>query len=196
MSFEYGIVNLPGEPGRGVWAAAVGRRGEVHTKSFRYGGKRSSDEALAAARAWRDQQMRNLTPLKIAEFCEHKRESNTSGVVGVTFSRPARQPEGIWQARLHRADQRPVVKTFAVKRHGFDTAFAKAVEARRLMVESIGDELYLRDDYARQVARAAGHVTSAAGRGGAPYGRSVRRPQQLQPCQRLRSETTVPRLPV
>ena len=84
-------------------------------------------------------------------------------MVGVTFSRPARQPEGIWQARLHRADQRPVVKTFAVKRHGFDTAFAKAVEARRLMVESIGDELYLRDDYARQVARAAGHVTAYSG---------------------------------
>lgn len=46
------------------------------------------------------------------EFCQQKRANNTSGVPGVHFLRPAKQPEGIWQARIRLPDGRKIHRTF------------------------------------------------------------------------------------
>ena len=56
--------------------------------------------------------------LGILEFSELKRSNNTSGAPGVTFSKSARQPEGMWQARLKLDGGKTATKSFSVRRHG------------------------------------------------------------------------------
>ena len=159
MSSDYAITLSSNGRGVQCWTVHFSRSGQSYMRRFYFGSRRSSEEARAAAEAWRDQQLRDVAPLKAAEFCNKLRTTNTSGVPGVTFYRPQKMPAGIWQARLHRLHGRPLVKSFSVKRYGHDGAFAKAVEARRHMLEVFGDEPYLRAHPAHEAARAAGHVS-------------------------------------
>lgn len=158
MLQEYGIRDRKRGPARGSLFVQISRGGQTLRRSLCYGGRRTYEEALASALQWRDEQLRQVEPMKAAEVWDMVRVTNTSGVPGVTFYRPGKQPEGIWQARLHLVHERKLVKTFSVKRHGYEGAFAKAVEARRKMVERFGDEPYLHTEFARRAALAAGHV--------------------------------------
>ena len=89
----------------------------------------------------------------VAEFCQHKRSNNSSGVPGVHFLRPAVQPLGIWQAKLKLSDGRSMSKSFSVSKYGADGAFKRAVAAREQMLASISDLLYLHDPLAKRAAR-------------------------------------------
>jgi hypothetical protein len=110
---------------------------------------------LAAKRApiaWRDQELEKTKALGIVEFADLQRRNNTSGVPGVVFLTPARQPEGIWQALLRLADGETVTKSFSVRRHGERRAFALAVAARRKMLADARDRPFLHDPMAKKVA--------------------------------------------
>ena len=125
----------------------------MHYQRFyepKYGG---SAPAKKAAIAWRDEQLAQTQALTLVEFCQQKRSHNQSGVAGVHFLKPPRQPEGIWQAKLKLAGKARH-KSFSVRLHGYERAYEMAVAARHdLLVQAQAqDHLYLYDPHAKRVA--------------------------------------------
>lgn len=140
--------------GRGVWCWAVsfsrqGKRYERRFHELKYGGTK---RALQVAVAWRDDKLAQAKALQVHEFCQLKRSNNTSGIPGVHFLTPARQPEGIWQAKLKLSDGLQMTKSFSVSKYGEQKAFRMAVKARREMLRRVGDRPYLHDPLAIHVA--------------------------------------------
>ena len=96
----YAINRRQAARGTWYWVVHFHRAGRLYSQRFyepKHGG---TVAARRAAIAWRDEKLAEIKALSILEFCELKRGNNTSGVTGVHFLTPARQPEGIWQARL------------------------------------------------------------------------------------------------
>ncbi len=148
----YAISRHERRPGISYWLVAFTRQGKLHYKSFYDMGRGGSENALAAAIAWRDEQLAKISVLTKRAFCQIKRTSNRSGVPGVYFIRPKNQPQGSWAARIKLPDGRERTKTFAVKKYGESRAFELAVEARSELLELIEDEPFLRDQVAKQFA--------------------------------------------
>jgi hypothetical protein len=89
------------------------------------------------------------------------RTNNQSGVPGVQFIQPRRQPQGSWQARLKLPDGKELTRTFSVKRYGYDGAFKRAVKARQDLLKTIEDKPYLVHPTAKRYeARRVGAITS------------------------------------
>ncbi|MCW5596564.1 MAG: AP2 domain-containing protein [Rhodocyclaceae bacterium] len=135
----YAISRIEAKPGIWCWSVNFRRRGKPHYKSFydlQLGG---SKKALAAAVEWRDSKLTKTHALSKREFHQLVRTNNQSGVAGVQFICPSRQPLGSWQARLKLPDGKELTRTFAVKRYGYDEAFRLAVDARQELLETIED---------------------------------------------------------
>jgi len=148
----YAIFHLQTTGGTWYWSVHFSRSGKYHARTFpelKYGG---SDKALKAATAWRDEQLAKVPALTVAEFCQHKRSNNTSGVPGVHFLRPPVQPEGIWQAKLTLDGGRYTSKTFSVAKFGYQKAYELAVAARAEMLISAKDKPYLYHPIAKRLA--------------------------------------------
>lgn len=149
----YAIKRLQIKPsGTWCWAVNFSRAGRAHTKRFydpKYGG---SAAAKRAAVAWRDEQLAKVKPMGIVEFAQLRRANNSSGMAGVTFSRPTRQPEGIWQARLKVNGTKARTASFSVRLHGERQAHALAVAARHRMLAETEDRAFVHDVVARRVA--------------------------------------------
>ena len=129
------------------------RRGVLYSRRFydlKHGG---SGKAKAAALGWRDKLLANLNALSMREFHQRKRSNNTSGVPGVHFIKPVRQPHGVWQATLKLPNGRRTSKTFSVLRLGHRKAFKLAVAARRKMLEMVDERPYLYAQTAKRLAR-------------------------------------------
>jgi hypothetical protein len=131
----YAIRRLQVEPsGTWCWRVTFSRAGRPYNRSFydpTYGGSRG---AKKAAVAWRDEQLARIKAMGILDFCQLERSNNTSGTAGVSFVRPARQPERVWQARL-KLDGGPTrTKSFSVRMHGYEEAHKRAVAARQQML--------------------------------------------------------------
>ena len=134
------------------WVVAFSRNKTRYYKRFyelKHGG---SDLARAAAVAWRDEQLRQVKVLTVAEFCEKRRSNNTSGVPGVVFLTSKRQPQGLWQARLKLANAPLKSKSFSVRQYGFAKACELAIAARQAMLEAAGDIPYVHDPVALRFA--------------------------------------------
>ena len=96
----YAIKHMQSTRGTWYWAVQFFRAGKRYYRRFyepKHGGRLA---ARRAAVAWRDEMLIETKALGILEFCELKRGNNTSGVTGVSFLMPSRQPDGIWQAQL------------------------------------------------------------------------------------------------
>jgi hypothetical protein len=148
----YAIKHL--QAGSGTWHWGVGfcRGGKRYHQRFyepKHGG---TAPAKRAAIAWRNERLAEIKALTLIEFCQRKRNNNTSGVPGVHFLIPAAQPEGVWQARLKLGDGMNVTKTFSVRKHGELKAFNPAVAARCAMLEAAEDRLFLYDPLAKRLA--------------------------------------------
>lgn len=113
-------------------------------------GSRRTEEGLAAAIAWRVAMLVRIDTLSRREFCEQKRSNNTSGVPGVHFLKTARQPLGLWQAKIKRPDGRKVHKSFSVRRFGEQRAFRMAVAARMEMLLLIDAVPYIKHPTAKR----------------------------------------------
>jgi hypothetical protein len=151
----YALKRLQAGSGTWYWAVHFNRKGKLHYRRFydpKYGG---SAKSRKAAVAWRDEQLATVPVLTKLEFCQQVRDNNTSGVPGVHFLTPTRQPLGIWQARL-KLDGIARTKTFSVRTHGNERALQMAIEARHAMLEAADDTLYLRDKVAIRKARTSG----------------------------------------
>ena len=79
--------------------------------------------------------------------------NNTSGVPGVHMVMLAAQPEGSWQAKILLPDVRKLTKSFAIKKFGGKEAFKRAVAARKAMIASLDERLYLKSSTAKRLAR-------------------------------------------
>jgi hypothetical protein len=134
------------------WVVSFSRDGKLRTKRFydqRHGGDAA---ALAAAVAWRDAELAKAPPLSLAEFCSKPRGNNTSGVTGVFFVTPARQQDGVWQARLKLRGGPTEVKSFSVRKFGNAGAFQMAVRARAAMLKAAEGSPYVHDPVAKRFA--------------------------------------------
>ncbi|MBE7416710.1 MAG: hypothetical protein HS128_02995 [Ideonella sp.] len=150
----YAISRLQADSGTWYWAVHFTRAGILHYRRFyepKYGGRLA---ARRAAIAWRDRRLAKVKALGIVEFADLHRSNNTSGVPGVTFSTPPRQPEGIWQARLKLAGGKTATKSFSVRLHGERRAFELAVRARQQMLADAQDRPFVHHPVARAVAAA------------------------------------------
>jgi hypothetical protein len=133
------------------WTFEFTRRGTLYTKHFFDGSHGGSKKALSAAIAWRDKKLAEIDILTIREFCQQKRSNNTSGVPGVHFLRSARQPLGLWQAKVTLRGGRKVHRSFSVLRFGEREAFRRAVAARAQLLLLIDDRPYLKHRTARRL---------------------------------------------
>lgn len=148
----YAIAHLQAERGTWYWAVHFRRRGKLYHKRFyepKHGG---SGKALAAAIAWRDQQLATAKVLTYREFHEQVRSNNRSGVAGVHFLKTERQRGGFWQAMLKLPRGKRISKTFSVRRFGYRGAFERAVAARAKMLDLVDDRPYLYHPSAKKVA--------------------------------------------
>jgi AP2 domain len=148
----YALKRLQHDSGVWYWQVAFSRKGQRHVRRFYDSAHGGNAGARRAAVAWRDRMLAQVQPLSVAEFCQHKRSNNTSGVPGVHFLRPGAQPEGIWQARLKLGDGTKLIKSFSVLKHGQHRAFELAIEARQQMLQSVAQRLYLHDPLAIELA--------------------------------------------
>lgn len=161
---QYAISRLCSRGGFWYWLVAFRRRAKHYYKSFYDVRRGGAEQALAAAIAWRDEQLAQARAFGKREFCQLRRTNNTSGIPGVQFIRPHNQPDGSWQARHKLPDGRERTKTFAVQKYGEREAFRLAVEARREMLEAVENTPFLHHPVAkefceRQAAKSAGGET-------------------------------------
>lgn len=150
VNAQYAISRLCSRGGFWYWLVAFRRRGKHYYKSFYDVRRGGTEQALAAAVAWRDEQLVRAQVLGKREFCQLRRTTNTSGVPGVQFIRSRNQPEGSWQARHKLPDGREQTSTFAVQKHGEREAFRLAVQARREMLEAVENTPFLHHPVARE----------------------------------------------
>jgi AP2 domain len=127
------------KPGIWCWTVLFRRRGKFYTKGFYDLRRGGPEKSLAAAIAWRDEQLRKIAVLTNHELRRSLRSSNTSGEPGVLFIRSKSQPEGSWQAKIKLPDRTSVAKTFSVKKHGERGAFKLAVAAREELLKLVPD---------------------------------------------------------
>jgi hypothetical protein len=148
----YAIYRRQTSKGSLLWMVNFRRVGKDYRRGFpdiKHGG---SAKAKKAAIAWRDAQLARAPVLTILDFAERPRSNNTSGVGGVHFLRPARQPEGIWQARLKVKGYKIRFKTFSVLKYGYSGALKLAVAGRKQLLAEARNSLYLRNSTAKRMA--------------------------------------------
>ena len=149
--------------GTPYWSANFSRAGVQRQKRF-YGPKHGGmDLAYAAALSWRNQMISTVPALSKLEFCQIPRSNTPAGIPGVVRCEPARQPDGIWQARLKIAGAPAKVASFSIRKHGEQRAFELAVQARRQMLDQVTDEHFLRDPTAKKLAPQIGLDDSGSG---------------------------------
>ncbi len=126
--------------GRSAWQVKVARQGIRATRSFspsRHGGKAA---ALLAARAWRDQVLKQLPPMTNRQLRTVVRRNNTSGIPGVW--RIVRGNAVRWQASLSRSGQKALCASFSVAEFGEEGARQRAIEARHTFLQQQTDRFY------------------------------------------------------
>lgn len=135
------------------WHVTFRRRGKAYSKMFFDLACGGSGKALKAAIAWRDKTIAWAGIVTLRDFCKQKRSNNTSGVPGVHFLRSARQPMGLWQAKVKLPDGRTVHRSFSVRRVGYDEAFRLAVAARAELLQLVEDRPYLKHPTAKRLGK-------------------------------------------
>jgi len=148
----YAISRHERRPGISYWLVMFTRHGKPHYKAFYDLRRGGAENALAAAIAWRDDQLAAISTLTKRAFCQIKRTSNRSGVPGVHLIWPKNQPQGSWAARIKLPDGRERTRTFSVKKYGEAQAFELAVEARSQLLELVEDTPFLHDQVAKKFA--------------------------------------------
>ena len=149
---RYGIVYQT-QPGRSEsFIVNVRRRGRIHTRRFAASKHGGLAAALAAALAWRNTCLADTPVLTLREFHARVRSNNTSGTPGVTFLRPRKQPDGLWQAKISFGDGRRFCRKFSVRKFGAAEAFARAVAARLEFLGLVAERPYVRNRIAKRAS--------------------------------------------
>ena len=95
----YGITRSKNKSGKPCWQVRVSRREMTFCKSFSDLTWDSVENALAAAKRYRDTMLQRVPPLTMREHVQTIRVNNTSGIAGV---QSVRRPSGtqVWIARI------------------------------------------------------------------------------------------------
>lgn len=152
------------------WDVAVHRHGKPYRKSFTVHSYGSTEAALAAARAWRDELVQAVRPLTLAEYSNLERSNNTSGYPGVYLMRTIKRGRDgscrvtlAWEARSPTGLKPAQKKSFAILKFGEDKAFELAVEARKGFVAQLDGYLLRRvPAHLREKLQAGNANTSSA----------------------------------
>ena len=133
----YGIVRTISKNGKLLgWKVEIDRRKMRLCKSFYDQTWEGAENALAAAKRFRDATAQRIPPLTIREFAQKLKANNTSGFVGVY---PRQVPTGvIWIARIKLAGGKAVSKSFSESVYGS--------RARELAIQAREDLLNLVDE--------------------------------------------------
>ncbi|WP_377178051.1 AP2/ERF family transcription factor [Rubritalea tangerina] len=128
-------IDLPDARTHG-WQVRLQRRGIKYAKFFADAPHGGAEEALNAARAWRNNLLDRLESEDRARICQRSTR-NSSGVVGV--SKVSVVTNGVrytfWQATWSPEPGKRRCVKFSIKRYGDAEAFDLAVKAR---IEAIG----------------------------------------------------------
>lgn len=151
----YALTHLQTDIGTWRWSVSFRRAGKEYRRSFADIKNGGSAKARKAAMEWRERQLAKIKALTVVKFCQQQRSNNTSGVPGVHFLRPGRQPMGVWQARI-KLDGKARHKTFSVLKHGYRKAYELAVAARNELLADADDRLYLKSRTAKRLAPKTG----------------------------------------
>ena len=153
---DYGLYrqSSPGKPERvWKWTVRVTRQGTVVMRHFSdriCGGEAVS---LALARAYRDAVLLLIPPLTKRQVYRAPSERTRSGVVGVyLYESSVKGP--YWQAHM-RVNGRPMSRTFAVSRYGYEGARALAIAARQQLEQRNPDRFATVSDRGHKLAQAS-----------------------------------------
>ncbi len=125
------------------WRVTVQRRSRIYVQSFsdgRYGG---SQQALLAAKAYRDELIASHPPLSKPVYCGILKRTNRSGVSGVTRSDRWENYKGRRVRRLNWEAQWPIEycrsrhKKFSILKYGEEGAYRRALKARKIGLKAI-----------------------------------------------------------
>lgn len=137
------------------WRVCFRRKGRLFERSFYDGKLGGEEEALRAATAWRDRQLREIEALSLIEFHSQVRANNSSGIPGVHFHKTASQPLGFWQASLRVSGLPSKSRSFSVLKFGYANARSLAERAREQMLAEVTNHPYLSAPEALEAVRAA-----------------------------------------
>lgn len=136
------------------WDVSMIRQGTRHRKRFSdsiFGG---ADEALHAARMWRDQLFATLPVASKAQVASRLKANNTSGVVGVTRVRVLRKGQSFqyWVAQSPMVKGQPKrTKGYSIEKHGEIEALALARKAREAYLEEVREVGFFHHRAARKM---------------------------------------------
>ena len=128
------------------WEVRVHRRGESVEKFYSdsvLGGKR---RALAAARAFRDETVAVLKPYSRLEIAQQPNSRNTSGVIGVHYTKhPYKKRGRVYECEAWVATWSPEPnvernKKFSVKKLGDVEAYNRAVQFRQEVLKKLAEQ--------------------------------------------------------
>lgn len=142
----YGIYRRKGrmpERHSGSWHVNIQRAGITYSKVFsdsRFGGP---EQALVAARQYRDQLLKEVQPLMRKVKAQTVKSNCRSGVPGVVLEdRFVKQKYGTyrvtaWKAQVQLAPHKFKQRSFSIKKYGEQMAFELAVQARQRLLEEL-----------------------------------------------------------
>ena len=128
------------------WEVRVHRRGESVEKFFSdsvHGGRR---KALVASRVFRDETVDVLKPYSRLEIAQQVSVRNTSGAVGVHYTKhPYRKRGRIYECEAWVATWSPAPnvernKKFSVKKYGDVEAYNRAVQFRQEILQKLAEQ--------------------------------------------------------
>lgn len=125
------------------WEVRVHRRGECVEKFFSDSVLGGTEQSLAAARAYRDEVVATLKPYSRLEIAEQMNHRNTSGVVGVHYTKHNYKKRGkvyeceAWVATWSPEPNKERNKKFSIKKHGEVEAYNLAVQFRQKKLDEL-----------------------------------------------------------
>ena len=156
---RYGVVYQKQSGRSECFIVSVRRRGRTYTRRFASSKHGGLAAALEAAITWRNACLTETPVFTLREFHARVRSNNTSGIPGVTFLRPSKQPEGLWQAKISLGDGRRFCRQFSVRKFGAAEAFARAVAARSEFLALIPEKAYVMNPTAKRLSTRATGAT-------------------------------------
>jgi len=127
-----------------AWRVSLRRRGKSLVKNFpdkKYGGKQ---DALAAAKKYRDQLLKRYPPLTRKEFASIRRRNNKTGITGVyRYAKKYRLADGqekeswYWEAHWPTESGQHESVNYSVNNYGEDLARRLAIRARERGMQQV-----------------------------------------------------------
>jgi hypothetical protein len=125
------------------WRVQVRRQSRWYRRNFSDGRHGGTEQALAAATAYRDQVISVHPPLGMHEYCAIVKKTNRSGVSGLTRVDRLERIKGRLCRRLYWEAQWPIDgcrskhRKFSVLKYGEEAAFEMALAARHTGLEAV-----------------------------------------------------------